>query len=158
MDTPIWRPMRWPCGPLEIERGTSRPGFSTDEREALERWGSPRSLERLEGTPFNCLVVAWADGSPTDASQQQSLASLITAARGAGLAVVGEVAEGADLRLAATAADSAGLQALATESPEPLEGFTMRGNPASSARSLTCSEVVPRAVLGYGKSWCFRKR
>jgi hypothetical protein len=74
---------------------------------------------------------------------------LITAARGAGLAVVGEVAEGADLRLAATAAESAGLQALATESPEPLEGFPVLrfGEPSVADRS-------PRPFLGVsGLPW-----
>ena len=149
MDTHSWVPMRWPCGPLEIERGTRREGFTADERDALEQWGSPRMLERLAGTPFNCLVVTWADGSPSDESQQRSLAPLVSAARGAGLAVVGEVGQGADLRQAAGAADSAGLQALATESSEPLEGFPVLrfGEPSVADRS-------PRTFLGVtGLPW-----
>ena len=149
MDTPLWTPIRWPCGPLEIERGMRRTSFTADERAVLEQWRAPGALERLGGTPFNCLVVAWADGSPSDDSQQRSLAPLISAARGAGLAVVGEVGEDADLRKAAAAADSAGLRALATESTESLDGFPVLrfGEPSVADRS-------PRPFLGVsGLPW-----
>lgn len=149
MDTHGWIPMRWPCGPLEIERGARREGFSADERDALEQWCSPRMLERVAATPFSCLVVTWADGSPSDEAQQSSLAPLISAARDAGLAVVGEVGQGTDLRKAAAAADSAGLRALSTESPGPLEGFPVLrfGEPSVGDRS-------PRRFLGVtGLPW-----
>ena len=149
MDTHSWVPMRWPCGPLEIERGTRRDGFSAGERDALEQWQAPRMLERLAGTPFNCLVVTWAGGSSSDESQQRSLEPLIAVARNAGLAVVGEVGEGTDLRKAAAAAESAGLQALCTGSSEPLEGFRVLrfGEPSVSDRS-------PRPFLGVsGLPW-----
>jgi len=149
VDTHSWVPMRWPCGPLEVERGTRREGFGGEERDTLERWQSPGVLERLADTPFNCLVVTWAEGSPSDASQQESLGPLISAARNAGLAVVGEVGEGTDLREAAAAAESAGLQALSTESSEPLEGFPVLrfGEPSVNDRS-------PRSFLGVaGLPW-----
>jgi len=137
MDTRHWVPMRWPCGPLEIERGQRREGFGTDERETLEQWLDPRMLGHLEGTPINCLVVAWTGGSGADEEQHRALAPLIAAARGAGLTVVGAVVPGADLRPAARAADSAGLQALATVSPEPLEGFPVLrfGEPGVTGRA-----------------------
>jgi len=149
VDMRTWTPIRWPCGPLEIERGSRREGFSPDERDALEQWGSPRMLERLVGTPFNCLAVTWAGGTPSDESQQRSLGPLISAAREAGLAVVGEVGQGTDLRKAAAAAESAGLRALCTESPEPLEGFPVLrfGEPSVGDRS-------PRTFLGVtGLPW-----
>jgi hypothetical protein len=123
MDAHGWTPIRWPCGPLDIEREQRREGFGSDERDALDRWHRPEMLDRLDGTPVDCLVVTWAVGSPTDEPQQRLLAPLIAAAREAGLAVVGHVGEGCDLRTAAQGAEAAGLEALATESREPLEGF-----------------------------------
>ena len=123
MDTFGWVPMRWPCGPLEIERGKRREGFSAREAEALREWCEPRVLERLEGSPVNCLVVSWADGSAGDESQQRALVPLVATARQRGLAVVGWVADSADLRRAADAAQAAGLSALASESREPVPGM-----------------------------------
>ena len=125
MDLNTWTPMRWPCGPLEIERGERRDDFTKRERTALETWADPGQLERLAGTPVDCLVVTWAGGSPLDAAQQQSLAPLVAAARERNLAVVGPRGDGADLRQAAAAAASAGLAALATESAETVEGMTV---------------------------------
>jgi hypothetical protein len=116
-------PMRWPCGPLEIERGRRREGFKPRDAEVLTRWGDPRTLDLLAGTPVNGLVVTWAEGSATDNEQQRALSPLVTAARGRGLAVVGQVSPTADLGRAAGAARAAGLAALATESRDPLAGF-----------------------------------
>lgn len=114
-------PMRWPCGPLEVEQGRRR-GFAADEEQALRAWSEPRALDLLAGTPVDVLVVTWAAGVPGDEAHQQALAPLLAAARGRGLSVVGQVAPGAGLRRAAAAARAAGLAALATESAEPLEG------------------------------------
>jgi hypothetical protein len=116
-------PLRWPCGPLEAERGKRREGFTALEEGALRQWCAPRALELLVGTPVNCLVVTWAEGSPGDESHQRALAALIAAARSRGLTVVGWVAGGADLRRAAGAAQASGLAAIATESGEPVAGF-----------------------------------
>lgn len=118
-----WVPMRWPCGPLEIERGERQKSFRVRERDALQQWSDPAVLEKLAGSPVSCLVVTWADGSPTDEAQQSSLAPLVAAARDRGLAVVGQAGNGCDLRQAAATADAAGLVALATESREPGPGF-----------------------------------
>jgi hypothetical protein len=107
--------MRWPCGPLEVERARSRGGFTPDAAEALGAWARPEALERLSGTPLDCLVLSWAFGSPLDAEQQRALAPLVGAARQRGLALVGWV-EGSDLRAAAASAEAAGLDAVATES------------------------------------------
>jgi hypothetical protein len=116
-------PMRWPCGPLDIERGRRRAGFGAREAEALRAWTGPAALDLLTGSPVNGLVVTWADGSETDDEQQRTLAPLVAAARGRGLAVVGRVWGTADLRRAAGAARAAGLAALATESRDPLAGL-----------------------------------
>jgi len=118
VDVTAWIPMRWPCGPLEVEQGRRRDGFSSAEAEALGEWCAPASLERLAGTPVTCLVLTWASGSALDADQQRALAPLVATARKRGLALVGWVA-GGDLRRAAASAEAAGLHAIATESEEP---------------------------------------
>jgi hypothetical protein len=117
-----WVPMRWPCGPLEIERGRRREGFTVREAEALERWCDPGALELLAGTPVNCLVVTWAEGSAGDEGHQRALAPWIAAARARGLSVVGWVGTGGDLRRAAGTARASGLEAIATESRESVPG------------------------------------
>ena len=78
-------PMRWPCGPLDIERGRRRDGFTPREADTLQKWTDPQALELVAGTPVSCLVVPWAEGSVGDESQQRALAPLIAAARGRGL-------------------------------------------------------------------------
>lgn len=116
-------PLRWPCGPLEIERGRRREGFTADDEAALRSWTHPGSLEFLSGSPVNSLVVPWAAGSPGDAAHQAAVSPLLAAARTRGLSLVGWVEAGADLRRVSQAARAAGLDALATESAEPLDGF-----------------------------------
>lgn len=117
MDPSAWIPMRWPCGPLEVERARRREGFTADESDALVEWRTPTALERLTGTPVNCLVLSWAEGSARDAQQRQALASLVDAARRRGLSLVGWV-EAGDLRQAAASAEAAGLDAVAAESED----------------------------------------
>ena len=118
-----WVPMRWPCGPLEIERGQGGERFTAREAEALRAWAAPEALELLAGSPVNALVMPWAEGSAGDEGHQRALAPLIVAARGRGLSVVGWVGEKAGLRKAAGSARAAGLDALATQSTEPVDGF-----------------------------------
>jgi hypothetical protein len=138
--------MRWPCGPLEVERARRREGFT--DREADLRWCDPRALELLAGSPVNCLVLTWADGSAGDEPQQQALGPLIAAARRRGIALVGGVSGGADLRRAAAAAQAAGLSALAGEAggaaPEiELLRFRKRGlGDRSPARFLGVTDLV----------------
>ncbi len=123
MDLDDWVPMRWPCGPLEIERGKHRESSGAREAEALRAWTEPGALELVAGTPVSCLVATWAEGSAGDEDQQRALAPLVGAARKRGLSVVGWVSGTADLRRAAGAAHAAGLAAVATESRDPLAGF-----------------------------------
>lgn len=118
-----WVPMRWPCGPLEIERGKRREGFTAREADVLQEWADPRSLELVAGTSVNCLVVTWAEGSVGDEGHQRALVPLISAARLRGLSVVGWVASGADLRRAASTAQASGIESIATESTEPVPGL-----------------------------------
>jgi hypothetical protein len=115
--------MRWPCGPLEIEKGKRRQSFTASEADALRAWSDPGALELLAGTPVSCLVVTWAEGSAGDEGHQRALLPLIAAARPRGLPVVGWVAGSADLRRAAGTARASGLEAIATESGETVAGF-----------------------------------
>lgn len=116
-------PMHWPSGPLEIDKGRRREVFTAREAETLRAWSEPGALELLAGSPVNCLIVPWAEGSARDASQQRALAPLVAAAVRRGLSVVGWVASGADLRQAALTGRDSGLAALATDSREPVTGF-----------------------------------
>jgi hypothetical protein len=52
-----WVPMKWPCGPLEIARRNKSQSIHADLKETLEAWGQPSTLELLNGTPINCLIV-----------------------------------------------------------------------------------------------------
>jgi len=122
VDLGNWVPLRWPCGPLEIERGKRRETFTAREAEALRAWSEPGALDLLAGSPVTCLVVTWADGSAGDEDHQRALAALVAAARKRGLSVVGWVSGAADLRRAAATAPAAGLAALATDSAEPVPG------------------------------------
>jgi hypothetical protein len=143
VDAAGWVPMRWPCGPLEIERGRSRKGFSARDAEVLGQWCEPRSLDSLSGSPVSCLVPSWADGSPQDDAQQRALAPLAAEARKRGLALVGFVARGAELRRAIEAARAAGLDAVATESDEAVTGF-----PVLRFRERGLESRAPAEFLG----------
>jgi hypothetical protein len=123
VDLADWIPLRWPCGPLAIERGRKEERFSAREAEVVQAWARPEALELLAGSPVNCLVVPWAEGSAGDEGHQRALAPLIAAARGRGLSVVGWAAERSELRSAVSSARASGLAALATESPEAVDGF-----------------------------------
>jgi hypothetical protein len=112
--------MRWPCGPAAIERESRRAGFSARDADVLREWCRPESLQRLAGTPVNCLVVTWGNGSSVDDDQRRALAPFVSAAHDRGLAVVGWVT--GDLHAAAATAKAAGLAGLATDSKEPLAG------------------------------------
>jgi hypothetical protein len=121
LDAHNWIPIRWKCGPLDVEQEKRREGFSARDAEVLAAWARPESLERLAGTPVDCLVLHWGAGSPADEEQRRAVAPLAAAARGRGLAVIGWVS-GGDLRRAAQAAQGAGLSGVATVSSDPLPG------------------------------------
>ena len=123
MDLDTRVPMRWPCGPWRSRGPGAARGSLRAKRTRSESGADPRALELLAGTPVNCLVVTWAEGTPVDEEQQEALLPLVAAARSRGLSVVGWVADGADLRRAAGAARAAGIDALATSSRESVSGL-----------------------------------
>src|SRR5208283_2786420 len=105
--------MRWVSGPLEIARRGKADGFSLQNKQTLERYHDPASLDILKNSPIDCLVLTWAAGLAEDALQQKSAGPLLAAARERNLAVVGWVENAADPQAAIAAARSAGLAALA---------------------------------------------
>jgi len=149
LDASLWIPMRWPCGPLDVEKEKRRPGFAPRDAEVLRAWCEPASLERLAGSPVNALVLSWATGSAADEEQRRAIAPLVVAARGRGLAVIGWVNGTADLRQAAQAAQAAGLAAIATDSKEPLAGL-----PVLRFRERGFGDRTPGGFVGdLGSAW-----
>ncbi len=147
--------MRWACGPLDVEREKRRDGFSAADADALREWCQPGSLDRLAGTPVNCLVVTWGDGSSGDEEQRRALAPLVAAARERGLSVVGWVSGAGGLRPAAQAAQAGGLAGIVTDSSEPLPGtdvlrFRQRGfgDPLRMVDRLPGASRSPSPFLG----------
>jgi hypothetical protein len=117
-------PMRWPSGPVEIDRSQKSEGFTPQARQTLTRWHEPAALELLKNTPVNCLVITWAAGLPEDAQQQNTAAPLVAEANRRRLSVVGWVEDTADHNAAIRAARSAGLSAVAIRNfkgkPDPM--------------------------------------
>jgi hypothetical protein len=139
VDLDTWVPLRWPCGPLDLERAKRRESFTAREADVLRSWTEPAALDLVAGTPVTCLVVTWAEGKAADEEQQRALAPLVAAARGRGLSVVGWVSDTADLRRAVEPARASGLAAVATPSSDGVQGmdvlrFRKRGfdSPASA--------------------------
>lgn len=123
MDVASRFPIRWTCGPLAVERETRQKDSTAGDVDAARRWAEPAALDLLRDTPFDALVVPWADGSPADADQPRALAGLAAEAARRGIAVVGWVAGPADVGRAAGEAKAAGLAAIATESTAPVPGI-----------------------------------
>ena len=107
-----WVPVRWTGGPLELAWRTraKMPPGDAFVREALARWYEPATLDLLEGSPANCLLVTWSAPIETTVEvQQQQLVKVYTeAAHKRGLAVLGLVyAAGDPSRIAADASRAA---------------------------------------------------
>jgi hypothetical protein len=90
-----WVPARWQGGPLELQR-RARDATLPDApalRETIRQWYDPATLDLLQGTPINCLLVTWsAGGSPeTEREQHELVGAYARAARARGIAVLGLV-------------------------------------------------------------------
>lgn len=127
-----WIPARWTGGPLEIAQRTKTKTLPADPsvRESIATWYEPATLNLLEGSPVNCLLVTWSAGAdPALERQQQQLVKTYAAeAHKRGLSVLGLVYSGSDYsgtdatRLAASGVD-ARLDGLVLEGEFPA-GFT----------------------------------
>lgn len=117
---PKWIPMHWPCGPLPAARLAAKQAQSPDLKEALSAWADPKSLDMIQGSPVNCLVVSWAEGSATDKEHQQSLEPLLRAGRERGISFVGTIAGKQEVGAGIASGIQAGLTALMVETLEGL--------------------------------------
>jgi hypothetical protein len=112
---PTWVPMKWQCGPSEIEHLRVDENRDLALRESAVRWADPSALRLLQGSPINCLVVDWASGSTVDAAQQSALQPLIEAGRRLGLSFVGRISAKENLAAVVDAGHAAGLDAVMLE-------------------------------------------
>jgi len=112
---PKWVPMQWSCGPREIEQLKNDENGDAKFQNTAMRWAHPASLQLLKGSPVNCLIVDWADGTPVDEAQQKGLIPLIDAGRKLGLSFVGRIATNQNLEAIGNAASAAGLAAVMLE-------------------------------------------
>lgn len=148
-----WVPIRWTGGPLEVAWRARAKTLSADAavRDALARWYEPATLNLLEDSPANCLLLTFS--APADAAievEQQQLVSIYAeAAHKRGLAVLGLVyAVGDASKIAADAARAA------------LDGLVLEGDfppdfPAAlrkAARSILVIEIANDAAPWRWKS------
>ncbi|HZQ93450.1 MAG TPA: hypothetical protein VFA67_00480 [Candidatus Sulfotelmatobacter sp.] len=114
-----WVPLRWTGGPLEVAWRTRAKTLPADAvvRDALARWYEPGTLNLLEGSAANCLLVTWS--APAEAAveaEQHRLVKIYTeAAHKRGLAVLGLVYAPGDASKMAADAVRAGLDGLVLE-------------------------------------------
>ncbi len=67
-----WVPARWDGGPLEVaHRAKDKALADPAVREAISRWYEPATLDLLEGTPINCLLVTLSAGADPEIEKQQ---------------------------------------------------------------------------------------
>ncbi|MFN8005808.1 MAG: hypothetical protein U0V70_02020 [Terriglobia bacterium] len=107
-----WVPMKWPCGPLEIELRQKQAPLDDPLRASLNSWLNPSTLDLIEKTPVNCLILRWAAGVPQDQEQQANLKPLLTKGRELGISFVGIIEGSANQETALGKAMEAGLSAV----------------------------------------------
>lgn len=114
-----WIPARWSGGPVELARRTKDNAMppASAAKEAIERWYEPATLDLLDGTPINCLLVTWSAGAAPEVErrQQQLVKTYARHAHHRGIAVLGSVYPGSDPSLFVDAAADAGLEGLVLE-------------------------------------------
>ena len=114
-----WVPVRWTGGPLELAWRTRAKTLPEDVlvRQALARWYEPATLDLIEGSPANCLLVTWSAPAEADveAEQQQLVKVYAERAHKRGLAVLGLVYAAGDPSTIAVGAARAALDGLVLE-------------------------------------------
>ncbi len=112
---PKWVPMKWQCGPSELEQLRVDENRDVEFQRLATRWADPSTLKLLRGSPVNCLVVEWASGTTLDEAQQNALKPLIRAGRQLGLSFVGHISAKDNLAVLVEAGRVAGLDAVILE-------------------------------------------
>ena len=120
-----WVPVLWTGGPLELAWRARAKTLPADAvvRDALARWYEPATLDLLQDSSANCLLVTWS--APADAAveaEQQRVVKLYAeAAHKRGLAVLGIVYAAGDASKIAADAARAALDGLVLEGEFPPE-------------------------------------
>jgi hypothetical protein len=117
-----WVPARWDGGPLEVaHRAQDKALADPAVREAISRWYDPATLDLLNGTPVNCLLVTLSAGAgpEVEANQRQLVKEYARLAREKGIAVLGLVYPGADAAAVAAAAEESRLDGLVLDGEFP---------------------------------------
>ncbi|HTS30848.1 MAG TPA: hypothetical protein VMH81_33480 [Bryobacteraceae bacterium] len=95
-----WIPARWTGGPLEVEYRAKAGNLPPDRdlRETIAGWYDPATLDLLQGSPVNCLLVTWSAGAgdAVESRQWNLVRAYTAAAHRRGIAVLGMVYRGAE--------------------------------------------------------------
>lgn len=129
-----WIPLRWDGGPLELARrqklahgneqknNQKAENYSLNEtqKQAIRDWYRPATLDLLDGTPYNCLLLTWSLGEATefDAEQRKLVIGYARQAREKGLVSLGVVEFGTEWVPAVEAA-ATGLDGVVLEGEFP---------------------------------------
>ncbi len=111
-----WVPLRWEGGPLEAHR-RAQPEFEADSpvsAEFLLQAYEAASLNLVQDTPFNCLLLTWSVGeaTPADASQRSLAAAFAQQAEERGITALAVVEPGSVWLEAVEAAVGAGFSGI----------------------------------------------
>ncbi len=146
-------PIRWTGGPLELAWRTYTKTLPADSsvRDALARWYEPATLNLLEDSPANCLLVTWS--APADVAlelqQQRLVKGYAQAAHKRGLDVFGIVYAAGDASKIAADAVEASLDGLVLDGNFPPE---FPGALCKAAGSMLVIEIAKDAAAWRWKS------
>jgi hypothetical protein len=135
-----WVPVRWLGGPLEVERRVKSKSEPA-EREALEKWYDPATLDLLKDSPVNCLLVTWSASASEEILRRQHelVKSYAAEAHRRGLSVLGLIYTGAGAAQAAKAAAEASLDGVVFEEDSAAD---LARDAAAHLRVITSIEGV----------------
>jgi len=152
-----WVPARWEGGPLELARRAGDKALAKPEfREAISKWYDPATLNLIEGTPVNCLLLTFSLGADPriEKRQWQLVKAYSRRAHERGIAVLGILYPGADPIAAAAAADEAQLDGIALEGEFPgglafaerLEKILRRENRSAAVIPIATSPLLRKSA------------
>jgi len=146
-----WVPIRWTGGPLELAWRSHTKTLPADAatRGVLARWYDPATLNLLEDSPANCLLVTWSASidAALETDQQQLVKAYAEAAHNRGLAVLGLIYAAGNASKIVAAATQASLDGLV------LDGDFPREFPAALAKLAGSMKVIEIANDASSARW-----
>jgi hypothetical protein len=144
-------PIRWTGGPLELALRTRAKTLPADAavRDAIARWYEPVTLNLLEDSSVNCLLVTWSASvdETLETTQQQLVKAYAETAHKRGLAVLGLVYAAGDASKIAAAAAQASLDGLV------LDGDFTQEFPAALRKEAGTMPVIEIAKDASSARW-----